>query len=167
MRRGYSRAKVYSQILGVAWPAIVEQVLVMTVGIVSRGASGCSQPVYTRVDSWSDWIREMATRAVAAGRYDAPAWVTPALPESARFGDACRAYGGRGKCFKGNLNPVADLLQAVERDRLRGAGNARPVPPADQHPVPAAADIGDHLAGRDAARETLKQTAYPTTIPDL
>jgi putative MATE family efflux protein len=40
MKREYSRAKVYSQILGVAWPAIVEQVLVMTVGIVSTAFVG-------------------------------------------------------------------------------------------------------------------------------
>jgi putative MATE family efflux protein len=40
MKREYSRAKVYSRILGVAWPAIVEQVLVMTVGIVSTAFVG-------------------------------------------------------------------------------------------------------------------------------
>jgi putative MATE family efflux protein len=40
MKRDYSRAKVYSQILGVAWPAIVEQILVMTVGIVSTAFVG-------------------------------------------------------------------------------------------------------------------------------
>jgi putative MATE family efflux protein len=40
MKREYSRAKVYSRILGVAWPAIVEQVLVMTVGMVSTAFVG-------------------------------------------------------------------------------------------------------------------------------
>ena len=29
------------------------------------------------------------------------------------FGEACRTYGGTRKCFKGNLNPVADLMQAT------------------------------------------------------
>jgi len=40
MKRDYSRMRVYSQILGIAWPAIVEQVLVMTVGIVSTAFVG-------------------------------------------------------------------------------------------------------------------------------
>jgi len=40
MKRDYSRAQVYRQILGIAWPAIVEQILVMTVGIVSTAFVG-------------------------------------------------------------------------------------------------------------------------------
>ena len=37
-----------------------------------------------------------------------------------RFEDARRAYGAAGKCFKGNLDPVADLLQATpEQCRAR------------------------------------------------
>jgi uroporphyrinogen-III decarboxylase len=28
------------------------------------------------------------------------------------FSRACEVYGQAGKCFKGNLNPVADILQA-------------------------------------------------------
>ena len=40
MKRDYSRTQVYRQIMGVAWPAIVEQVLVMTVGIVSTAFVG-------------------------------------------------------------------------------------------------------------------------------
>lgn len=40
MKRDYSRAQVNRQILSVAWPAIVEQVLVMTVGMVSTAFVG-------------------------------------------------------------------------------------------------------------------------------
>lgn len=39
-KREYSRAQVYRRILGLAWPAIVEQILVMAVGIVSTAFVG-------------------------------------------------------------------------------------------------------------------------------
>ena len=44
------------------------------------------------------------------------------------FSSACETYGAAGKCFKGNLNPVADMLQAtpeqcqqLAHERLRTA----------------------------------------------
>jgi putative MATE family efflux protein len=40
MKRDYSRIQVYRRILVLAWPAIVEQLLVMTVGIVSTAFVG-------------------------------------------------------------------------------------------------------------------------------
>lgn len=40
MKRGYSRIQVYRTILRLAWPAIVEQLLVMMVGIVSTAFVG-------------------------------------------------------------------------------------------------------------------------------
>ena len=49
-----------------------------------------------------------------------------------RLDDARRAYEGAGKCFKGNLDPVADLLQATPeqctaraRDCIRKAAGSR------------------------------------------
>jgi hypothetical protein len=44
------------------------------VGVVSRGADPCEQPVYGSVASWSDWIIETALDAAAAGGYDPPFW---------------------------------------------------------------------------------------------
>ena len=32
------------------------------------------------------------------------------------FSSACRAYGDAGICFKGNLDPVADMLQATPEE---------------------------------------------------
>jgi MYXO-CTERM domain-containing protein len=44
------------------------------VGVVSRGADPCEQPVYSSVASWSEWIMETALDAAAAGGYDPPFW---------------------------------------------------------------------------------------------
>jgi hypothetical protein len=44
------------------------------IGVVSRGADPCEQPVYSSVASWSDWIVETALDAAAAGGYDPPFW---------------------------------------------------------------------------------------------
>jgi hypothetical protein len=44
------------------------------VGVVSRGADPCEQPVYSSVASWSDWITATALDAAAAGGYDPPFW---------------------------------------------------------------------------------------------
>ncbi len=48
------------------------------------------------------------------------------------FSLACEVYGGANKCFKGNLNPVADMLQTtpercdqLARERLRQANGKR------------------------------------------
>jgi uroporphyrinogen decarboxylase len=48
------------------------------------------------------------------------------------FDLACKVYGGAGRCFKGNLNPVADMLQATPQacqerclDRLKKARGLR------------------------------------------
>ena len=48
------------------------------------------------------------------------------------FASACRVYGGAGICFKGNLDPVADMLQATPAQceqralaRIRGAAGLR------------------------------------------
>lgn len=37
------------------------------------------------------------------------------------FEDACRVYGNAGKCFKGNLDPVADLLMATPEQAVKKA----------------------------------------------
>jgi MtaA/CmuA family methyltransferase len=48
------------------------------------------------------------------------------------FGVACATYGGAGKCFKGNLDPVADLMRGTPEqcrekclERLRAAAGLR------------------------------------------
>ncbi|MDP3179612.1 MAG: MATE family efflux transporter, partial [Spirochaetaceae bacterium] len=40
MKRDYSRLEIYRSILAIAWPSIVEQLLVMAVGIVSTAFVG-------------------------------------------------------------------------------------------------------------------------------
>jgi MYXO-CTERM domain-containing protein len=46
------------------------------VGIVSRGASECSDPVYGAVSAWSSFIRDVALEAAEVGGYETPFWVT-------------------------------------------------------------------------------------------
>jgi len=59
-------------------------------GVLSRGsAQGCESPIYTRVDSYADWIRAQAARAAQLGGYAPPAWVTPPSPGSGDQGQAC------------------------------------------------------------------------------
>jgi MYXO-CTERM domain-containing protein len=51
------------------------------VGIVSRGASQCSDPVYGSVSAWSSFIRDVALAAADAGGYEAPFWVTTGMSD--------------------------------------------------------------------------------------
>jgi MYXO-CTERM domain-containing protein len=44
------------------------------IGVTSRGAQGCTSPVYGDVFSWADWIKSSALHAAQVGGYTAPAW---------------------------------------------------------------------------------------------
>ena len=46
------------------------------IGVVSRGAEGCTMPIYGSVYAWGDWIKEIAAQAAKDGKYEAAAWVT-------------------------------------------------------------------------------------------
>jgi V8-like Glu-specific endopeptidase len=46
------------------------------VGVVSRGAKGCTMPIYGSVYAWSDWIMQIAAEAAKAGNYEPAPWVT-------------------------------------------------------------------------------------------
>jgi hypothetical protein len=62
------------------------------IGVTSRGAQGCTQPVYGYVLGWGDWIKANAIDAASFGGYDAPGWATgyPTDPQySAPVGDSC------------------------------------------------------------------------------
>ncbi len=62
------------------------------IGSVSRGgANTCDGPIYTRVDSFAEWIRSEARDAAAAGGNDLPAWIDPPASNTANFGDPCRS----------------------------------------------------------------------------
>jgi MYXO-CTERM domain-containing protein len=62
------------------------------IGIVSRGgAMTCDEPVYTRVDSFAEWIRAQAQTAATMGGYTPPDWVAPPATGTANFGDPCRS----------------------------------------------------------------------------
>lgn len=59
-------------------------------GILSRGSAGaCDSPVYTRVDSYAQFIRDTARHAAMVGNYTPPAWVTPPEPVNGQVGDRC------------------------------------------------------------------------------
>jgi V8-like Glu-specific endopeptidase len=65
------------------------------VGVVSRGADPCEQPVYSSVASWSEWITATALDAAAAGGYDPPFWALSGTSDPPigvlGEGDACTA----------------------------------------------------------------------------
>ncbi len=60
------------------------------VGVVSRSASDCENPVYGSVASWKDWIIGVAQEAAAQGGYQPPFWVTTGVsdPPAADAGEA-------------------------------------------------------------------------------
>jgi MYXO-CTERM domain-containing protein len=71
------------------------------VGVVSRGADPCEQPIYSSVASWSEWIMETTLDAAAAGGYEPPFWALSGssdppvgvIPEgeACSSADACQA----------------------------------------------------------------------------
>jgi V8-like Glu-specific endopeptidase len=46
------------------------------VGVVSRSADDCANPIYGSVASWKDWLTSVATQAATQGNYTPPFWVT-------------------------------------------------------------------------------------------
>jgi hypothetical protein len=44
-------------------------------GALSRGPSGCAGSVYSSVNAWADWLRQIAADAQEQGGYPAPAWL--------------------------------------------------------------------------------------------
>lgn len=45
------------------------------VGVVSRGGTGCTSPVYGSVFAWADWIKGIALQAAKSGGYEPAPWV--------------------------------------------------------------------------------------------
>jgi hypothetical protein len=54
------------------------------VGVTSRGAIGCEDPVYADVFSWADWIKASVDHAAEVGGYPPPAW-TSGYPTEAEY----------------------------------------------------------------------------------
>lgn len=52
-------------------------------GVTSRGAPGCTFPVYSRVDSHAAWLQAQAVQAASEGNYPIPAWAYATLPSDA------------------------------------------------------------------------------------
>lgn len=50
-------------------------------GALSRGPDGCAASVYSGVFEWSDWMREIGTRAAELGGYEPHFWVTRGVSE--------------------------------------------------------------------------------------
>jgi MYXO-CTERM domain-containing protein len=84
------------------------------IGVTSRGAFGCEDPIYGYVLSWGQWIKDTVLHAAELGGYPAPAWATgyPTDPiYSAPVGDTCEAGDtcASGICLKGYCSrPCSD-----------------------------------------------------------
>lgn len=66
-------------------PALDEEGRVF--GVLSRGADGCQSSVYSAVDDWGLWIRDIAAIAAELGGYEPPSWVKSGVSDPA-FADA-------------------------------------------------------------------------------
>jgi hypothetical protein len=71
-------------------PALDE--LGQVIGSVSRGgANTCDNPIYTRVDSYAQWIRDQARAAATTAGLALPDWIDPPTAGTSAFGDDCRS----------------------------------------------------------------------------
>ena len=62
------------------------------IGVTSRGAIDCEDPIYGYVHAWAQWVKDTAIHAAELGGYAAPPWATgwPTDPEySMPIGDVC------------------------------------------------------------------------------
>lgn len=81
------------------------------IGVASRGAVGCVQPVYTSIAAHDAWLIDQAVRAASLGGYPPPAWTGVAPPidagidpvDAAPAADAAPGAdaGGGGCCGAG------------------------------------------------------------------
>jgi MYXO-CTERM domain-containing protein len=68
------------------------------VGVLSRGAAGCTSPIYGDVFAWGAWLRATAVHAAAVGGYAAPAWSTGAPTDPAYADPVGGACGDPATC---------------------------------------------------------------------
>lgn len=64
------------------------------VGVTSRGAYDCDNPVYGSVHGWGQWLKETTVYAAGLGGYDPPPWALGASTDPSYddpTGDACAA----------------------------------------------------------------------------
>ncbi len=71
------------------------------VGVTSRGATGCVDPIYGDVYSWASWIKSSALHAATVGGYTAPAWAT-GYPTDPIYG---YPIGATASCSAANACP--------------------------------------------------------------
>jgi len=79
-------------------PALDQQGRVF--GVVSRGAFGCTQPVYADVLQHADWLKTEGVDAAAVGGYPAPPW---ALGEPTGMGGGGMGGAGEGGAGEGGV----------------------------------------------------------------
>jgi len=66
------------------------------VGVTSRGASDCDEPIYGYVYAWAQWLKDTVVYASGMGLYEAPAWTAGANTEpeySMPIGQSCQIDG--------------------------------------------------------------------------
>ncbi len=123
-------------------PAIDLQMRV--VGVTSRGASGCTYPIYGSPYGWADWVKENGLAAAAAGGYEPPLWAKggPTDPAySAPVGAACTtdADCAPGVCKASDAGsfcsrPCQELAPCPEGYQCGGDSLCEPIPPPPPPP---------------------------------
>ena len=89
------------------------------VGVVSRGATGCTYPIYGSVASWKGWLIGVAEQAAVAGDYAPPFWVTTGLSDlpvdvSPDAGSAGASDGGAGAAPSTSFGVQGDKCGAAQ-----------------------------------------------------
>lgn len=141
-------------------------------GVLSRGGAGCTSPIYTRVDAFSDWIRAQAAAAATAGNYPAPDWVTPPEERPGAIGDscsgdnqcelplACESTGWARECTSNDCAqcPEGWLCDPAAPRCMRDPAT-RPEPPPP--------DAGTPKPPPDAGAPVVADSGAPTTMTPL
>ncbi len=75
------------------------------IGVLSRGYSDCSSPLYADLAAWSDFLQEGAIHAAAVGGYSPPGWVSE-LPAK-----------GKEPLARGDTDPASEGCSTSGRGR--------------------------------------------------
>jgi MYXO-CTERM domain-containing protein len=128
------------------------------IGVTSRGAAGCLEPVYGYVYGWAQWIKDQAIHAADVGGYPAPAWAYggPTDPDLTPppIGGACTAPSDceSNGCYDGYCTRACgDLLPACDAGFLcTGTDPATSFCVKDEPPPPPDDEDDDDEGGNAA-----------------
>lgn len=109
-------------------------------GVASRTGDDCTWAIYSAVSPWRDWILAVAERAVAAGDYDAPAWIRAAAAAAGEGAASDELGGGAGSAV--SMDGMSGLGEVAE-----GGGASMGAAQDAVESAPAAPELEDLESG--------------------